>query len=310
MVQNLKKPKLSVVMSVYNGERYLAEALDSILNQTFKDFELIVIDDGSTDKTPKVLKSYNDHRLRITTQQNMGLVKSLNRGCSLAQAKLIARHDADDKSLPDRFAKQVKYLENNRQVIIVGSSMSVMDGKSKILHDHRVLLNDPELRQELLVRSPFAHGSVIFRKSAFVKEGPYNQGYWPAEDYALWLRLARLGKLANLDECLYVYREHGKSISTSNAKFQSEQVKAVQELAWQQKSKLVSGQKIKLSVYKNVAMGPERINRIINNVSAVSKKAVQQKNIGFALKNARLLSSNLVAYRRVVGNIRRKVVKK
>ncbi len=303
MDQNLTMPKLSVVMSVYNGEHYLKEALESILNQTFADFELIVINDGSTDSTPKILKSYKDPRLVIVHQENKGLVKSLNTGCKMAKANLIARHDADDKSLPTRFDKQIKYLKDNRQAVIVGSSMSVMNKDSKILHEHRVLLNDPELRQELLVRSPFAHGSVMFRKSAFEKAGQYNKDYWPAEDYELWLRMSLHGKLANLDDCLYIYREHAESISTGNDRVQKQQIKAVQELAWKHKTHLMSKQKIRLSSYKKLTLGSQRVDRIVSNVASVSKKAVRRKNLVFALQNARLLSSSPLAYRRVAGTI-------
>lgn len=263
------RPKLSVVLSVYNGEQYIKESVDSLLAQSFKDFELIVIDDGSTDDTDKILKSYQDPRIKIYDQSNKGLVKSLNLGVELSGGEYIARQDADDRSEPERFEKQMAFLEANPKVVLIGSSMSVMGTDSKIKHEHRVLLNDPELKQELLVRSPFAHGSVVFRKAAFDKAGGYKQDDWPAEDYGLWLRMASEGLFANIDEPLYVYRETADSISSKNLELQEQKKHIIQKKAWLMRRSLQS-KKIDTSGYANLEMGQLRIERIEQNMQAGS----------------------------------------
>ena len=307
-------PKVSVIMSVYNGDRYLREAVDSVLAQTFADFELIVINDGSTDHSRDILAGYDDARVRVFEQSNRGLVASLYRGIGLAQAPLIARHDADDRSVPERLARQVEFLEHHPRVVIVGSSMSVMDEAGKIMHEHRVLLHDPELRQELLVRSPFAHGSVMFRRSAFDAAGPYQQEFWPAEDYELWLRLALKGELANIDDCLYVYREHDSGISAQNLARQVEAVGRVQQKAWQYRQRLAGKDRIKLAPYRRLAHGRMRTERIIGNVTYASRRAWQHQDKRFALANARTLAANRTVYRRlpkaITGTIRGKASKR
>ncbi len=292
-------------MSVYNGASYLREAIDSVLAQTYSDFELIIIDDGSTDGTSKILKSYKDARIKIITQPNKGLVASLNRGIKTAKGKYIARQDADDRSEPTRFEKQVSLLNDKPKVVLVGSSMKVMDAKSKIVHEHSLLLNNSELRQELLVRSPFAHGSVMFRKDAATKAGPYKQQFWPSEDYEFWLRLSVLGELANIDEALYVYREHAGGISSANKALQQTKVNEVQTLAWHSKN-LLARKRIRLSTYRKLPKGYVRIERILANVRYVSRKASRERNFRFAIKNARLVVTSSLTYRKLAGGVRRR----
>ena len=298
-------PILSVVMTVYNGEKYLREAIDSILAQTFSDFELIFINDGSTDKTSKILNSYKDPRIKIIDQSNKGLVASLNHGIKAAGGKYIARHDADDGSEPTRFAKQVRVLNERPRVVMVGTSMKVMDSQGKILHEHFVLINNNELRQELLVRSPFAHGSVMFRKDVAVRAGLYNQKYWPAEDYELWLRMCEHGELTNIDEPLYIYREHEGGISFTNQKLQIQKLKDVQSLAWQAKDRLIK-KHIKLSPYKKLAKGQLRIERILANTVYISRRASREHNFRFAIRNTRLIAVSPQTYLKLAGKVRRK----
>ncbi len=301
--------KVSVVMSVYNGENYVNEAVRSILNQTFTDFEFIIIDDGSTDKTPHILAGFHDSRIKIITQNNMGLVASLNTGIKQASGIYIARQDADDRSVPDRLEKQVRFMEAHPEVIITGSSICVMNNTGETTHQHAVLLHDPELRQELLVRSPFAHGSIMARRDALLKSGLYNLDFWPAEDYELWLRLSKFGKLANLDDYLYVYRENEVGISANNKSLQADKVEQIHELAWQERRRLIGHGRIKLTAYKNLDMGPARIERIIKNISGISHAAIQNSDRTFALKNAALLAGSSLTYRKIAGKLKRRVIK-
>lgn len=307
----MSTPAVSVVMSVYNGERFLNEAVESILSQSFKDFEFIIIDDGSTDDSQKVLKKFAaaDKRVKLITQKNQGLVASLNRGIKEASGDYIARQDADDKSTPERLAKQIRFLEEHTATVIVGSSVHVMDGSGHILHQHAVLLNDPELRQELLIRSPFAHGSLMFKREEVIKAGLYDQASWPAEDYDLWLRLSEYGQLANLDEYLYIYREHDQGLSQKNLKVQEAKREAVQQKAWRQHGRLLPRKRIDLEAYKNLDMGQLRIERIIDNNVFISKQAWQHNQKSLALKNMAMLAGDKVTYRKAAGKLRRKVNK-
>jgi hypothetical protein len=206
-------PLVSVVMPVYNAAPYVRNAVDSILGQTFHDFEFIIINDGSTDNTTSIIDGYRDPRVLIITQANHGLVYSLNRGIELARGTYIARMDADDVSLPDRLAKQVEMFAKEPGLCVVGTSIIRIDEAGKQLGMECYLAHDAELRQDLAIRCPFAHGSVLMRTSAVQQVGGYRQEFWPAEDYDLWRRMAAVGQLANSLEPLYQYRVHGKCIS-------------------------------------------------------------------------------------------------
>jgi glycosyltransferase involved in cell wall biosynthesis len=216
-----KSPKVSVVMSVYNGEKYLKEAIDSILNQTFKDFEFIIINDGSTDNSLKIIKSYKDPSIILISRKNKGLVDSLNEGIKKAKGEYIARMDADDISLKERFKKQVEFLDKNTEVGLVGTSMKIIDDNGSVKRIQYVLCGDCELKSELILRCPYVHGSTMIRRNALPPSEIYRKKYWPAEDYDLWLRLAINTKISNLCEPLYHYRENNLGISSQNTALQS-----------------------------------------------------------------------------------------
>ena len=277
-------PQLSVVMSVYNGQDYLDEAVQSILAQTFKDFEFIIIDDGSTDTSLQKLKAYKDPRIKIISQENKGLVASLNHGITIAKGTYIARQDADDISDKTRFSKQLGFMLAHPTIVLIGSSMNVMNMKSRVTHKHAVLLEDAELKTELLVRSPFAHGSTLFIKEAAKQAGLYRQESWPAEDYDLWLRMSQSGKFANLDEFLYTYRENDQGLSSLHAIKQLERVAEIQMTAWSQRSKLLQ-KRIDIKKYQNKVMPDQRVARIINTCAAVTNRAWRESRIITALRS-------------------------
>ncbi len=293
----MKSPILSVVMSVYNGAPYLKEAMDSILAQTFKDFEFIIVDDGSSDTTPVILESYKDPRIHILRQDNMGLVASLNRGVQESRGTYIARQDADDISLPDRFEKEYGLLSSNPGLVIVGSSMSTVNMSGQILNSHYVLLQDPELKQELLVRSPFAHGSVIFRKEAFEKAGGYLQNEWPAEDYGLWLRMATYGGFANMNELLYRYRENTEGISRQNDATQLQMRENIRDSAWKMRKRLIPAQ-LDVATYNDLEMGNYRAERVAANLLYCLYKALPRLEVVSTVRLIKLLSSSQVLRRK------------
>lgn len=210
-------PLVSVVMPVYNGEKYLAEAVESILNQTFRDFEFIIIDDGSTDGTAQILEQYGrgDSRIRICHQENAGVVAACNRGIGLARGKYIARMDADDIALRHRFQAQVGFLESNPDVALVGSAISFIDaegrGHGQIM---RYPTSDSAIRRILYYGNCFAHPSIMMRRQAVSAVGGYRECCSPAEDYDLWLRLAERFKVANLAEPLLLYRIHHRQATS------------------------------------------------------------------------------------------------
>jgi len=253
-------PRVSVVMPVHNGELYLREALESILKQTFGDFEFIIIDDGSTDATRDILRSYADPRIRLVyNEHNIGLTKSLNKGLGLAQGEYIARQDADDISHPERLAKQVEVLDNNPGVSILGTAYQRIDSQALPLGTVEVLTDNVELQNNLLVGDCFCHGSVAMRKRDVETVGKYNEAMEPAEDYDLWLRMSERSEVANLPEVLYSYRLHPQSVSATRALEQRGCARLAVEKALERRfreygSALVSDEAL-AKCYVNLAIG-------------------------------------------------------
>jgi len=231
-------PLVSVVMSVYNGEKFLKKSIESILAQTLTEIELVIINDGSTDDTERIIKSFNDNRVVYVKQTNHGLVYSLNKGLELAKASLIARMDADDVAQPTRLAKQAMFLESNPDHVLVGSNLTFIDEKDRILFESPMLLNDSELRLEMLIRSPFGHPTVMYRKQAVMDAGLYNPKFKSAEDYDLWGRLAKKGKIANINESLLRYRVHGAGVSKTSSQEQTRNSILIKDALWGAKFRL------------------------------------------------------------------------
>lgn len=217
-------PKISVVMSVYNGARYLKEAVDSILNQTFTDFEFLIVDDCSNDNSPQILKEYSekDNRIKIITNEfNLGLTKNLNKMIGQAKGEYIARFDCDDVSLPLRFERQVKFLDQNTKVAFISSWSNLMDDNGKIFKTVKYPTDNLELKKILIKYNPFFHPAVMMRKSALDDVGYYDESWRFAQDYELWLRIARKYQIANIPEILLNYRETSGSITGSKNKLQT-----------------------------------------------------------------------------------------
>ena len=194
-------PELSVVMSVYNGAPHLAEAIQSILNQTFTGFEFLILDDGSTDGSGDIIDAFaaKDPRIVAVRQENMGLARSLNKGVGLAKGAYIARQDADDVSFPYRLSQQMAFLKRHRDVILCGAWFEeVNEGGGKKIR--RYPLEDHALRVNLKYINQFCHPSVVFEKEAFVKAGAYDERFPTGQDFELWIRLAEQGRIANIPE--------------------------------------------------------------------------------------------------------------
>jgi len=213
-------PRVSVVTSVYNGEEYLEECIDSILNQTFQDFEYIILNNGSTDRTAEILNSYTDSRIHIINQENLGISRSLNKGINLSKSALIARLDADDYALPQRLEKQIAFMGKYPDVILCGSRILELIGEK--LSEQRIAFveSDQAIKKSMSLFNPFAHSAVIFRKNIFFKAGGYNCQLKYCQDYDLWLRMLSFGEARILKEELGVARILEESESHRNPRKQ------------------------------------------------------------------------------------------
>ncbi|TAH33727.1 glycosyltransferase family 2 protein [Candidatus Saccharibacteria bacterium] len=213
-------PKISVVMSVYNAQEYLDEAIISILDQSFRDFEFIIIDDGSTDRTNEIIRHYarQDSRVKIVIhKKNLGITKGLNTGFKMARGKYIARMDADDVSLRNRFLKQYVYMERHPDVVVVGALAAYINDASQIYGVEPFLLDDPEIRTEITLRNrQFRHGAVLIRQNVVNAMGKlYDTRAVHYEDFEYWPRLLKHGKGVNLPEVLYLYRKRYDSLTAT-----------------------------------------------------------------------------------------------
>jgi glycosyltransferase involved in cell wall biosynthesis len=199
-------PAVSVVMAVYNGEPWLEEAIASILGQSLVDLEFIVVDDGSTDGTPRRLAALGDPRLRVIPQPRAGQTAALNRGLRAARAHLVARIDADDVALPERLARQVGFLAAHPEVTLLGTAAREIAPSGAVVQTVAPPCDDRALRRALMRANPFVHSSVMFRRAAIDLVGAYDESFAVAQDYDLWLRMSRVGRLANLAEPLVLRR--------------------------------------------------------------------------------------------------------
>jgi glycosyltransferase involved in cell wall biosynthesis len=203
------EPLVSVLMPVYNAEKYLSEAIDSIINQTFKNFEFLIINDGSTDNSLNIIKGFDDARVRLIDHpKNMGLVASLNEGLKIAAGQFIARMDADDISDTDRLQTQVDLLLANPDISLVGCHMDIIDEQGTVIGKRKYQTSHDAIKVESLFRCPVPHPGIMLRKDSFVNNNLfYNPSFsYYAEDYELWQRALSILKFANANTKLLQYR--------------------------------------------------------------------------------------------------------
>jgi glycosyltransferase involved in cell wall biosynthesis len=239
-VMQAQTPAISVLMPVYNAERYVAEAVGSILNQTFTDFEFIIINDGSTDRSLEILQRYaeQDSRIRLISRENRGLVKTLNEGLALAIAPLIARMDADDVAYPNRFAVQKKFLDENPDYVCVGGRIRVIDEKGRFLTIASTKIGHDQIELSALQGvTPICHPTALIKKVSLEAVGNYHECDYPAEDLALFLNLCEQGKLDNVNEVILNYRVHAHSICSTNHEFQLKKSNEICQEHWKKRGK-------------------------------------------------------------------------
>ena len=225
-------PVISVVMSVYNGEKYLRESIESILEQTYKNFEFIIINDGSTDSTREIILSYNDPRIcLIDNEENMGLTKSLNKGLKIARGEYIARMDADDISMPERFESQIDFLNHHRDYAVVGTFLKVINEDSKVVFTIEKPIQHTDIREFLNKDNCIGHGSAMIRKTCLQNVGFYDESIEKSQDYELWLRISQNYRLANIPQYLYMWRNHKENISEKHRNEQKHFVEMIKTRA-------------------------------------------------------------------------------
>lgn len=220
---------ISVVMPVYNCEKYLKEAIDSVINQTYSNLELIIIDDCSTDNSVNIINSYHDERIiLIRNDKNLGIAKTLNKGIEISKGKYLARMDADDICYLHRLEIQYNFMENNLDIGMCGSSVEVFTESNTNIHECPV--GDDEIKVLQMFNTAFAHPSVMIRKNILDKyDLRYDDFYEGMEDYELWIRMSQITKLANIKEVLLKYRSHSGQVTKKVSSLQCQRMKIIKE---------------------------------------------------------------------------------
>ena len=233
-----ENPRVTVLLPSYNAERYLGQSVESILHQTFTDFEFLIIDDGSTDGAVEILRRYakQDPRIRLILRENRGLVATLNEGLEKARAPLLARMDNDDEAVPDRLEKQVAFLDVHPEVMCVASAFTFMDESWRLLTTLYPPEHDEDLQKLCLAgHCPICDPASMFRREAALAAGGFNPELELAQDLDMWLRLGEMGKLACIQEPLLRYRLHTGSLSGLKPDLQRDRMRRSCEEAWQRR---------------------------------------------------------------------------
>lgn len=218
----MPSPLISVIMPVYNGSRYLRLAIDSLINQTFKNWEFIIIDDASTDETPGILASYTDPRIRVITNNvNLGIAGSLNKGIEFAKAEIIARMDCDDISLPRRLETQFDFLQSHKEIGLLGTWARIINANGKGIAVRKPPSSLKGLKWTMMFGNAMIHTSTMFRTEIVRELKGYNESE-PCEDYELWSRFTRESEIAVIPEILVLWREHNDGYNTKHFKKRTE----------------------------------------------------------------------------------------
>lgn len=218
------QPAVSVLMPAYTAQDYVAIAIESILSQTFSDFEFIIIDDGSSDKTPLIIKEYAKKDERIVflqNSQNLKISQALNLGLEIARGEFICRMDADDWSYPNRLEYQLEFMRKNPEVVICGADIEVCDENLKTLNRRIYPKTNADIRKKIFRLNPFAHPVTFYQTEIAKKAGAYDPNFNLVEDYDLYFRLGKFGQFANIPKVLLKLRTHPQSLSVKSISAQA-----------------------------------------------------------------------------------------
>jgi len=293
-------PLVSVVLPVYNGQEYLKLAIDGVLSQSFNDFELIIINDGSTDMSGEIVRVYLDPRIRYFEQLNQGLAATLNRGIELARGRYIARQDQDDLYLAGRLQKQVDFLNSHSAVALVGTAAEIWVGGQRSDRSLRHPVDSDVLKFKALFDNQFVHSSVMFRRSVVHELGGYstNKSRQPPEDYELWSRMIRNHKMLNLPDVLTGYREVPGSMSRQGVSpFLSTLVKlSAENVAWASGVSSESTDATGLAALYHGAYKYFPVNATLRGMLSLLERAAR-KSMGNTPVSAEALAALLARYR-------------
>jgi glycosyltransferase involved in cell wall biosynthesis len=231
-------PRISVLIAVYNAQHYVAAAVESILQQSFRNFELLIIDDGSRDRSLKILQEYaaKDSRIQVISRENQGVPKTRNELLAMAQGEFVAVMDADDIALPNRLADEVTFLDQHPEVVCVGGAQDLIDEAGRFLTCLQLPQTNAEIQQAALAgHGSICHPAAMIRRTALLEVGGYNETMDLAEDLDLWLRLGEIGELANLPQPVIRYRLHSTSISEQHCREQRQEAYLACERAWKRR---------------------------------------------------------------------------
>lgn len=217
----IEVPLLSVIMSVFNGEKYVRETVESVLNQSFRDFEFIIVNDGSIDKTLEILRNFDNNKIKIIDQENQGPAKARNRAIRVSKGKYIGIIDCGDLAFKKKMGIQINFLERNKEIYGIGTWANIIDEKGNIVGALKYPTEYEKIRKVILRYNPFVHPSLVFRKEVFNEIGLYDESFEFAQDYDLVLRAVKKFKIVNLPQVLLNYRISEESISFRKRKQQS-----------------------------------------------------------------------------------------
>jgi glycosyltransferase involved in cell wall biosynthesis len=233
---NCNEPKVTVLMPAYNAERYIADAIRSVLEQTFTDFELLIVNDGSTDDTAKVIASFKDPRVMLLSQQNKGVSAALNLGLSHARAPYVARFDADDICYPDRLKIQYDFITSYPEYSVIGSAADYVDADGHYIFTHYPIAHlNEEIQQLKYSVCPFIHSSVLYKKELIISNGGYNEHAYTYEDHFLWVNILGNQKACNLSKALIKVRLNPESI-TVDERWHSRKFRSIKYTSLRNKS--------------------------------------------------------------------------
>jgi len=271
---------VTVLMPAYNSAKYIAESIESVINQSYKNFELLIINDGSTDETQKIIDKYKsaDSRIRSYYHKNKGLVPTLNKGVALSMGRYIARIDSDDTWTSDKLTLQIKQLQSDNSIVLIGTNYNIVDAEGVYKKTVIQPVDDDDIRRSFYLRNPFAHSSVIFNKSVALRVGLYKSKFMPAEDYELWIRMSRVGKLKNLNHVCMNYRELSSGISQTNSYKQSKATELIANNYWlENKPSLYPISEIKTAYNNHKKTDPLLATQILKDYAQIGVKMVKNK---------------------------------
>jgi glycosyltransferase involved in cell wall biosynthesis len=316
-----KQPLVSFVMPVYNAEKYLTESIISVLNQTYQNIELIAVNDGSKDSSQEILESFAkaDSRLVIINQKNTGIVGALNKGIEHAKGEFIARVDADDVCFLSRIEKQIPYMLEDPEVVLVCSGFEVIDENSEFMYREILPTRDQDIKRAMLLYNPIGHGTVLLRKSAIIELGGYSDKCGPTEDYELWSRLSHSGKFVGIEDLLYRWRQNRKGITFTNNPAMQHHTKINLASYWSSSTvpRMTRKEILHAGDYylkNSLRYGPDTKNIVYSNIGQVAAKFIKQGRISDGIMQLMALASTgrtglRYAWFRIVTIFRKRVLR-